>query len=197
MYQKSLKGMNWTVLCFGMLVCAVSLGAVAEAHQSLKDKCLTENYPPPPEDKSQLPDPVKSCIQMIANLCQHDEDGRLTLTLEEQAPLLQSALKGLRKALPYYINHYSKQVNSTNLRRIRSNVLNGTHIRVFWRRISTSKRGDFAGHFLKQRTVSHNLESDAGPESFFQDWEYQIYNGLYCFSYENLPPAFSFPVKNM
>ena len=101
MYQNSLKLIKWPVFCWGLIACAVIFPAASEEVFShpLTNKCQPASYPPRPEDQLQLPDPVKSCIQMIMDLCQHDKTGRLTLTLKEQVTLLKEALKGLRKNL--------------------------------------------------------------------------------------------------
>ncbi len=134
------------------------------------------DYPPPPADKKKLPRVVLKNIKAIEDLCKLD-------SLEKQVPQLKKALNELRKAIPFYNEHYFKQVNPVILNEIYFNLFDDAGIAIYWRYLNTEQRVDMADQFLSQRIRMYNLrEYNNGPDHFRRDWEHKIYKGLHCYS---------------
>ena len=133
------------------------------------------SYPPPPGDKTQLPQPVQQYIQDIEGLCN-------LKSFEEQVSQLEQALDGLDKALLFYIYHHHRKVDPLRLSYLH-NSLFGYIIGALWDNvIEDHERIDMAREFLFNRIHMYNLPDSSGPETFTHDWEHKIYRGLHCFS---------------
>ena len=61
-----------------------------------------KKFPPPPSDKSELPQPVEQHIQAIEDLCKID-------SLEEQVKTIKEALDGLKESIDFYLTYYDKR----------------------------------------------------------------------------------------
>ncbi len=152
--------------------------------KNLKNKCLTREYEkyPPPADTNQLPVPIKSCVQMIENLCKTNKN--VEMPIIEQIPPLMAALNSLRKAIPYYQKFEKAEFLIDDM----DMLFDHRHLAVFWQYIDTKWRVDVAHHFLRERIMLYNWEGETGPERFTRYWQCQIYKGLYCISKGKRPP---------
>ena len=139
------------------------------------------NYPPPPDDRMQLPLPIQEHIQSIVSLCNVD-------SLEGQVYVAKQALTGLREAIPFYTRNYSEEVHVSILNDIYMNLF-GIKIIVFWQYLSSTDRTvNIAGEFLLQHRLMYNLQDGAGPEYLRFDWARDLYTGLFCLTYGYAPP---------
>ena len=139
-----------------------------------------EDYPPPPVDKSQLPEVIQSHLQAFADLCKLS-------AWNQQMPQLEAALNGLRKTIPFYLKYYFKQIDSLLLNDMYGHLF-GSHMSFMWNHLSLEYRTThLVDEFLKERVIMYNLSDGSGPEQFSHDWEHKVYRGLYCSSKGDLP----------
>ena len=139
----------------------------------------------PPSDLSQFPEPIKKYAQMIADLCK-------TMDLIQQVSQLQTAIAGLRQNLPRYFHTVD------HAKRLHTSLFYDRHIGGFWEWLNTKDRVNVAEAFLVTRVLllpRKFSKERAGPEYFDHTWEHQIYDGLYCYSYEERPPKMSLAKK--
>jgi len=141
------------------------------------------NYPPPPADRMQLPQPIQAHIQIIVDFCNIDY-------YHEQVSKAKEALTGLRKAIPFYTKNYAGQVSFAKLNGIYVSLF-GTYIDVFWEYLSPiQRRVNIVDEFLLQHRIMYNLPDGGGPEHLRFDWAKDLYTGLFCLTYGYTPPKY-------
>ena len=139
-----------------------------------------KKFPPPPSDKSELPQPVQQHIQAIEDLCKID-------SLEKQVKTIKEALDGLKESIDFYLTYYNNSVNRAILRKIRVDILEDD-MSIEWHYLHSNFRRNVSERFLLHRSFMYRLE-DAGPKTFKWPWLHKFYRGLYCLSHGNPPPV--------
>ena len=163
---------RWVVAVFvAGLFCTLT---VLAGERSPAAAAATTQDPSPPDDLNQFPEPIKKYAQMIADLCKTD--------LSKQEVQLQIAINGLRTSLPPYFE------KATHARKMYDNLFFDMHIGAFWDWLDQEGRIDVAREFLFTRVLLYPIPDKSGPESFYHEWEHQLYNGLYCYSHSQRQP---------
>ena len=165
--------------------------ATIEALQShsmaLLDRCadkdaIQTDYPSTADAQDYLkrmPITVQQYIQSFACLCDLPD-------LDKQVPHLQESLRGLEKAIIFYLDNYRSEVDSIALIQVGANLF-GEDISYAWENLSTKYRRDFlADEFIRQAGRLTNREMK--PEYFTKDWQHILYRGLYCIGKGHSPP---------
>ena len=133
------------------------------------------SYPPPPDDKMQFPPPVQQYIDDIEGLCDLD-------SIEEQVPQLKQSLEGLRRAVPFYLENYFREVDSLVLGEMYGHLF-GPYMNLYWVRLNGTSRLDYlADGFLFEYRLMYNLPDGAEAKYITHDWAKKVYSGLYCYS---------------